>query len=114
MLIIPPGLISLPVGVVAGFIITKSGKYRPQLWAGWSFLLIAAGLYTTLDENTSSARAVGFEVIHALGLGIIVSCAVFPVLAPIPATLNPQALALFTFVRFFAQVRNTVRLVFLN
>lgn len=101
---LPSGFLTMPFGIVAGLSVAKTGKYRKQLWLGWACLILAHGLYSTMTADTSNARNVGFQTFSSMGLGIIVSCAVFPILAPISNDLNSQALSFFMFIRFLAQV----------
>lgn len=94
-----------PFGIIAGISVAKSGRYRPQLWLSWVALIIASALFTTLDADSKRSLYIGYQVIAGLGLGILITIAFFPILAPIPVSLNANALAFFMFVRFFAQVR---------
>lgn len=93
-----------PFGMILGTSVTKTGRYRPQLWQAWAVLVIAGGLLTTLHADSSRSVAIGFEVLIGLGLGTLIPCTFFPVLAPIPVELNAPALAFFMFLRFMAQV----------
>lgn len=68
-------------------------------------MIIGTGLLSTLDTNSSPGKAVGFEIITGVGIGIIYVGAYFPVLAPIPVTKSAPALAFYTCVRNFALVR---------
>ncbi|KAI0308846.1 iron permease [Amylostereum chailletii] len=101
---LPFAFVQAPVGILAGASVTKSGKYRPQLWLSWVFVMVGMGLYTTLDENSPRSHSVGFLAIVALGTGILVTTTYFPVLAPLPISSNGLALAYFMFLRNFAQV----------
>lgn len=95
----------MPFGLIGGLSVTKSGKYRPQLWLAWVSLIIAGGLMTSLGPDSSRGKSIGYQVFIGLGLGILMTTAFFPVLAPLPVSLNANALAFFMFVRFFSQVR---------
>ncbi|KAL5513681.1 hypothetical protein ACEPAH_4080 [Sanghuangporus vaninii] len=103
VLVLPTGIITMPAGIVAGLTVAKRGRYRVQLWIGWVLITVSAGLYCIMDADTSSAAVIGFQAVGAIGLGIALTCAVFPILAPIPLSLNPNALAFFMFMRFFSQ-----------
>ena len=98
------GFTIMPFGLVSGISVAKSGRYRPQLYLSWVSLIIAGGLLTSLNEDSSRGKYIGYQVLIGLGLGILMTTAFFPVLAPLPVSLNANALAFFMFVRFFSQV----------
>lgn len=94
----------MPFGLIGGVSVAKSGKYRPQLFLAWLSLVAAGAALVTLDADSSRGKYIGYQVIIGLGLGILMTTAFFPVLAPLPVNLNANALAFFMFVRFFSQV----------
>lgn len=94
----------VPFGVISGLSIAKSGRYRPQLWLAWVSLMIGLGLLSTLTAESNRASGIGYQVVMAVGLGILMTCTFFPILAPLHPSLNANAIALFMFLRFFAQV----------
>jgi len=94
----------LSVAIVAGISVTKTGRYRPQLWFSWVLLLIAAGLLSTVHAGTSRAAVIGYEIIAGVGIGILIVVNFYPVLAPIPLSDSASALSLYQFVRFLSQV----------
>ncbi|KAL5495946.1 hypothetical protein ACEPAI_1410 [Sanghuangporus weigelae] len=98
------GCTIMPFGLIAGISVAKSGKYRPQLWLAWVSLIVAGGLLFTLKADSSRPKYIGYQVLIGLGLGILMTTAFFPVLAPLPVSLNANALAFFMFVRFFSQI----------
>ena len=95
----------MPSGIVSSIVIAKTGKYRPQLWLAWVLVLISTGLLSTLKADTPKVASIGYPVIGGFGLGILMSVTYYPVLAPLPLSLNANAVAFFMFLRFFAQVR---------
>ncbi|KAF8143101.1 iron permease [Mycena galopus ATCC 62051] len=96
--------VGAPGGLIAGLIIQKTNSYRIPIAAGWSFSVVGFALLSTLNENSSRSRAIGFSVIPGLGIGSLALSTYFPVLAPIPVSKNAQALALFIFTRNLALV----------
>lgn len=83
------------------------GVYRPQNWIGWVLSTVGLGLLTILDANTSRSAYIGLQVMVGVGQGILFAAPVFAVLAALPVTRAAPALALFTFLRTFAQVSCT-------
>lgn len=55
--------------MVAGALVKKTGRYRPQLWTGWVVVLIALGVLSTIEYNTNLGRTIGFIIIWSVGLG---------------------------------------------
>lgn len=98
------GVTIMPIGLIFGVSVAKSGRYRPQLWLAWASLIIAGGLMSTLKYDTSLTRGLGYQVISGFGLGILMTVCFFPVLAPLDVPLNASALAFFMFVRYLSQV----------
>ncbi|KAI0935574.1 hypothetical protein AcV5_003966 [Taiwanofungus camphoratus] len=94
-----------PMTIVSGAAITATKRYRPPIWLGWGLLMLGHGLLTTLKYDTRRARSIGFQVITGTGIGLVYSSTYFPVLAPLPVASNAPALALYVFLRSFAQVR---------
>ncbi|KAJ7041891.1 major facilitator superfamily domain-containing protein [Mycena alexandri] len=63
------------IGVVitaafAGGIVAKTGYYWPVLLVAPCFLATGSGLFYTINDNTSSATLVGFQILAAVGLGM--------------------------------------------
>ncbi|KAJ6627369.1 hypothetical protein B0H10DRAFT_382438 [Mycena sp. CBHHK59/15] len=100
---LPGALITAPFAFFAGAIITIVGKYRVVNWVGWVMIIIGYGLYSTVREDSVVAKWVGYQIIAAIGSGMIFSSPVFPLLAPLPNNRAASALALFSFTRAFSQ-----------
>ncbi|KIP05681.1 hypothetical protein PHLGIDRAFT_119585 [Phlebiopsis gigantea 11061_1 CR5-6] len=91
-----------PAAIAQGLIVAKLGHYRMLNFAGWAFMLIGMGLFTTLRVGTPMGAFAVFQIIQGLGMGLLY-CTYFPVMAPLPLEQNASAVALVTFVRAFAQ-----------
>ncbi|KIM76367.1 hypothetical protein PILCRDRAFT_826363 [Piloderma croceum F 1598] len=94
----------VPAGILSGLSVAKTKRYRPQLWLAWMLIIIEMGLLSTINADSSRASAIGFQVIGGCGMGILVTSAYFPVLAPLPVSENARAIAFFMFCRNFAQI----------
>lgn len=94
-----------PFLIISGVFIAVTKTYRMQLFVGWVFYLVSMGAFTTLHADTPTSHSVGLMVLVGVAAGILYSATYFPVLAPLPASQNAQALALFAFFRSFAGVR---------
>ncbi|KAK7012809.1 efflux pump FUS6 [Favolaschia claudopus] len=93
-----------PSALLVGLSIAKSRQYRPQIWVSWSLVIIGTGLFTTLTVDSSRAKAIGFQIIPGMGLGMMTAAVFFPILAPLPVESNAHAIALYTFVRNFSNI----------
>lgn len=67
-------------------------------------IAIGAGLLTTLDADSSIAKAIGFQVVIGSGIGTVYVVTIFPILASTPVTQTAPAMALFVFSRNFGSV----------
>ncbi|KAJ7907895.1 major facilitator superfamily domain-containing protein [Mycena leptocephala] len=93
-----------PAAIVAGVLVSKTGRYRPQMWVGWGIIILGLGLLSTVRRETPVGRVVGYGVVTGVGLGFEYSTTMFPVQAPLPVSQNARALAFLTFVGSFAGV----------
>ncbi|EAU87380.2 MFS multidrug transporter [Coprinopsis cinerea okayama7 len=93
-----------PFVVFSGVSVTAFKVYRPQLWFGWVLTIVGVAAMSTLKADSPLSHAIGFSVLSSGGAGIIFAATYFPVLSPLPVTLNASALALFAFVRSLAQI----------
>lgn len=72
--------VTLSAGISGG-IVTVFGRYKWILIVGPWFLCIGGGLLYTVDENTANAKLIGYQILLALGIGLVfqqVSTAVRP------------------------------------
>ncbi|KAI5118634.1 hypothetical protein M0805_000010 [Coniferiporia weirii] len=95
---------AMPFGLAIGFTVTKSGRYKPQLCFAWVCMLVSTALLTTVHLETIRIASICYQIIFGLGLGTLMTSTFFPILAPIPVSLNANALAFMMFVRFFSQI----------
>lgn len=92
-----------PAAMVTGFVITKTGRYRWAIWAGWVLTTFGTGILYLLDVNTTTVQWVFINLVSGLGMGILFPSMAFSIQA---ATTNKDlafAVALFSFFRAFGQ-----------
>ncbi|KAH9929006.1 Mfs1.1 [Epithele typhae] len=90
--------------ILTGVSVAALKRYRPQLWASWALIMLGLGLLSSLTADSPRGASIGYQVLVGVGVGMVYSGGYFPVLAPLPATLNAPALAFYVFVRSFAQI----------
>ncbi|KAF7343337.1 MFS domain-containing protein [Mycena venus] len=100
---LPGALLTAPFAFVAGISVRVLKKYRIVNWAGWAVAIVGFGLLSTLKEDSPISKWAGYQVVGAIGVGMIFTAPIFPLLAPLPNTRAASALALFSFTRSFFQ-----------
>ncbi|KIW22757.1 uncharacterized protein PV07_11023 [Cladophialophora immunda] len=94
----------IPFAVVSGILLSKVGKYRPVHVFGWSAMLVAAGLCSTLDRDSSTAAWACFEVLGAAGLDAL-SISLLPALqAPLAERHAATSAGMYSFARGFGAI----------
>ncbi|KAF8546204.1 MFS general substrate transporter [Imleria badia] len=93
-----------PAAIITGFSVKATGRYRPQTWIGWTFIIIALGLMSELLVRDSPGKSIGFLVLLGCGAGMLAGTALYPIQAPLPVALNAHALAFMWFLRSFASL----------
>ncbi|KAI0739203.1 Mfs1.1 [Daedaleopsis nitida] len=96
--IFPTAICISPAAIVQGVIISKTGKYRLMNVLGWGAMFLGVGLLTLLDEKSSVAITIPFQIIAAVGFGFLYATT-FTVLAPLDPTQNAAALSFLLFFR---------------
>ncbi|KAJ5520953.1 Major facilitator superfamily domain general substrate transporter, partial [Penicillium fimorum] len=92
-----------PSGMVAGVLITVTGRYRWAIWIGWAFSTVGLGLMCLIKVDTSMLGWIFLNIVPGLGLGIL-----FPSLGyAVQASTDPEnlaiAVAMFSFFRALGQ-----------
>jgi hypothetical protein len=92
-----------PSGMVAGILITVTGRYRWAVWLGWVLSTIGLGLMCLIKVHTSVVGWIFLNIVSGLGLGIL-----FPSLGyAVQASSEPEnlaiAVAMFSFFRALGQ-----------
>ncbi|KAF9070224.1 iron permease [Rhodocollybia butyracea] len=100
---------TIPVFAIGtGVFTTLVGRYRPQNYVGWTIITVGFGVLSLLEQDSSPAAYIGFQILLGAGLGIVWISAEYPILAPLPYSNNAHALAFLTFTRSFAQTWGSV------
>lgn len=60
-----------PAAFTAGVLVKKTGRYRPQMFVGWAFMLVGFGLLSTVHANSSVGLPVGYVIILGVGAGSV-------------------------------------------
>ncbi|XXH02499.1 hypothetical protein Hte_008875 [Hypoxylon texense] len=102
--LLPTIITAMPFAMGAGVGVTKLGRYRPFHFVGYGLVAIGYGLFSLLDENTSTAYWGGIQCLNAAGIGILTTTTLPAVQAPLDETDQAIATATWAFVRSFGGV----------
>lgn len=102
--ILPFTVLLAPFAIIAGILLSKTGRYRPLHWTGFAFTAIGCGLFSILDADSSKAAWVCFQLLAAIGLGFIMTTVLPSIQAALPESDVATATAMFAFLRSFGFV----------
>ena len=71
VLLLPLIIVLAVVEITAGFLISRTGRYREFIWAGSLLMATGTGLFITFGTGTSVAMVVGLEIVGALGPALL-------------------------------------------
>ena len=92
-----------PAAVIVGILITKTGRYRWAIWAGWVLTTLGTGLLYLMDVHTSTVAWVFLTLVSGLGLGMLFPSMAFAIQASSTNANLAFAIAMFAFFRAFGQ-----------
>ena len=101
---LPFALAIIPAGGIAGVLMSKTGKYIPLHWFGFAMNAIGAGMLSTLDEDSSRAAWICYQIIASIGTGVIFTVTLSSTLAPLQESDVAVATGTYSFVRSFGLV----------
>ncbi|KAL5417655.1 hypothetical protein PMIN04_007673 [Paraphaeosphaeria minitans] len=90
--------------VMAGTLLSQTGQYRPLHFAGCALSAIGFGIFTLLDDGSSKAAWVCFQIIAAGGSGLIMSVLLPAAMAALPESEVASATAVYSFLRTFGYI----------
>jgi len=102
--LLPLPFVTMPFAILAGVGTTKFGRYRPFFFIGTALLALSYGLFTRLDERTTTAYWAGVLVIASAGLGVLTTTTWPAVQAPLEEVDQAITTAAWGFVRSFGYV----------
>ena len=98
---LPLSIFLVPSGIVAGGVLSKTGKFKPMHWAGFAITAVASGLLSILDQNSPKIEWAWFEIISACGIGIAFTTILPAIQAALSETDQAAATATYSFIRSF-------------
>lgn len=70
--LLPTVITLMAFGAIGGVAMQKTGRYRPTHHAGFAFMVIGLGVFTILDDRSSTATWVLVQIIFAAGSGLVI------------------------------------------
>ena len=58
-----------PAAIITGLSVKPVGRYRPQMWMGWTVTVIALALMSTIRATDSLAKSFGYVALLGWGIG---------------------------------------------
>jgi len=95
-------------GIISGFLINRTGRYSTLLWAGSVLMTLGFGLLIDLKSSASLAKIMIYQIIGALGSGILIQPPLIAIQANVPQQETATATSTLTFMRGLAQAVSIV------
>lgn len=104
IMLLPLAITTPLFGVITGFLTTFAGRHRIFHFLGFGLMTIAFGLFSLLDEHSTTGDWVGFQILFGVGAGFIFASSLPAMLAALPEGEVARATATWTFIRTFGSV----------
>ncbi|MCJ1261276.1 hypothetical protein MMC22_001140 [Lobaria immixta] len=102
--LLPLVLVFPPFAALAGGAVQKTGRYRPIHQLGFALLTLGIGLCSLLDSDSNIGTWVGFQIIIAAGLGMIVAVLLPAVQAALMEKDTASSTATWAFIRSLGNI----------
>jgi MFS family permease len=96
---LPFALTIIPCAGVAGWALSKWGRYIPLHYAGFAFIATGSGLFSMLDVESTRADWIGFQILPSAGIALVYTSTMPSVLAPLDESDVAVATATYSFLR---------------
>ncbi|GAA6031810.1 hypothetical protein JCM8097_002002 [Rhodosporidiobolus ruineniae] len=98
--LIIPQLVTVTLMVaVSGIVVSRTGQYKPLVFVGFAVWTVGLGLLSTLNEHSSMARIVGFQLLNGAGQG----CTLQTTVVAAQAAVERSEMSVVTSVRNFVR-----------
>ncbi|KAL2181895.1 general substrate transporter [Thermothelomyces heterothallicus CBS 202.75] len=93
-----------PFAIIGGILLSKFGRYKPLHLIGMAIVTVSFGLFSILDRNSSTAAWACFQLLCAIGSGLMIAILLPAMQAPLDESLVAASTGVWTFVRAFSTV----------
>lgn len=101
---LPSVILAVPTAIVGGGLLTQSGRYKPIYIVATAIILLGLGLFTLLDAGSSAAEWIIFQIITAIGLGLLLTTTLAAVQVPLEERDVGLATATWAFIRSYGAI----------
>lgn len=96
---LPYSLGSAMISALTGILVSRTGKYRPIIWAGFAVMTIGYGLMTLLTDKSHIVERAIFPLIAAFGTGCLFQVPLIGLQAAMPLKDMATSTSTFGFIR---------------
>lgn len=83
----------------SGFVVARTGSYRPIIWGAWAVMTLGWGLMTMLDSTSNTAEKELYPLVAALGIGCLFQTPLIAVQAAMPLKDMATSTGAYIFLR---------------
>ncbi|KAH6657440.1 major facilitator superfamily domain-containing protein [Truncatella angustata] len=102
--VLPFNVFLVPSAIINGGIMAKTGNYKFLHWAGFAFFALASGLFSSMDETTSTVKWVFWQFFGAYGLGSLIMSILPAIQSSLPEADVASSTGVHAFLRSFGFV----------
>ena len=92
-----------PASIIVGITISKIGRFRWAIWAGWILTVLGMGVLYNLAPDTNVPAWIFMNLVPGVGLGMLYNSLAYATQASADKTDVAFAAAMYTFARSFGQ-----------
>jgi hypothetical protein len=92
--------------IAGGFLVSKTGSYRPTIAASFAVFALGMGLMYQLDSFSSIAEQVVYPLIASLGLGALFELPLIALQAAMPIKDMATSTSAYGFIRYVTHTRH--------
>ncbi|SJL00547.1 related to multidrug resistance proteins [Armillaria ostoyae] len=96
---LPFSLGSSLTSATMGYVVSRTGEYRPVIWISWAVFTLGYGLMIMLDSYSNTAEKVLYPLIAAVGLGTMFQVPMIALQAAMPLKDMATSTAAYGFIR---------------
>lgn len=102
--LLPTVVVVTPLAGIGGGVLARYGQYIPLHLGGFALMIIGLGLFTLLDQTSTTAEWVVYQVVEAAGIGLLVAVLLPAVQAKLSDADSGSSTATWSFMRSFGTV----------
>jgi hypothetical protein len=101
---LPTAIVLIPFAIIAGGLVTTTGRYKPLCILGFGLQSLSLGLFILLDHTSSTARWTIFQMIGAAGIGLVTTSILPAVQVELPEIDVAASTATWGFIRSLGSI----------